>query len=1581
MIDKNDPRLTDFLLGELDAQQRDEIQLQIDQDPEFARAVDEFKQTIELIGRSYESEPALGLSSEQLNELRAATGSGSPLAEAGENGDSSKSVTQRDRTAGSSSAGERTSTKSMWWLLAASVMALVVGGSLWWNNGPAAPMANLSTLADSAEAESAPAPAMKLEDQAKANIADSEQPMKKGAPRADADQAGIANERFVQSRSAKAYRSDLDREEKPLELGSNHLRSQTVDPTGLQLKTVDATDSTPAPGGGESGGFGGQSMELGLNSSSRGEVEGLTRSMEQLGGGRGNFDGQRQGESAWLGGLHEYSLQDGIAYQEQPRDLAFNIYRAATDAETDSWYGNIHPTPWATEDASERDFELNQLPELKRAADELGMQSLAIRLPAEEKPNFQRQQAGDFIELAQSAPAQPPGGGTSGMGVGGGMGMGMGGGAPGIAPQADVAPSPGQKVSEPVRSKSGRVTGSEPAVQSAVDSASQQSRAVEQSLGQAVANKNQQQGSPLPKQPELPRQSQKSETADAPAQNFDTFYMISPNSAVEIATRLARQVDPQSANEIQIADLPEVDEAATPKSTAADEQQSNAQVITLSGDAAELKLAESLVVELADKNGIERSRRDQILWKQQVQQVLDIRNRQIRRANTWKRVKAVPNASRLMIGETDELPISGMQVNVQIDGFRARVLINCFYYNDRDEQLEGNFKLRLPDDASLYYFAFGESAYQYQPSDDWVRQEFMDHSESEQSQFVSLAPENIRQQREDDWRNCKEARMVPRERAAFAYTQTMRRKIDPALVEWAGAGVFNARVFPLTPNKMHRIVIGYDVNLDRTDDGWTYELDLPERTGQCQVDLHVNHRADSKVAVAADGQPDQRVNRKHFHFANPESRRIRVQVERATEILLADSDPDQGDFWGVQLVPDLPADAILGNPRAIFLLDTSLSSNPDKFNVWLKLLKSTLDNNRDSIKQFNVVFFDVGSSFWRTGYVVNSAENVSQLMQDCEGLTLEGATDLYGAIERVATADWIRGDESTGPDLFLLSDGAANWGETNLRMIQRQIVDHQLGNLFAYQTGLTGTAIASLRFLANHSGGAVFSVATEDEIQTASTAHRNRPWKLTSINVDGGSDIMTAGRVEWVYPGQPIMVVGRGQPTGKLQLELSQADQTKTVSIEPQEIQSELASRLYGQVAVGQLESLGDPVFDVASSYARHFRVTGRTCSLLMLETDAEYEAFGIKPQEDRFVVKSENASQLVADTLRQFADELADPKAQLLAWISRLESMPGMQFKIPLSLGLVIDRLEIEAISQPLESKPRTGPADSPGYLAELSNQDLNYEVIAEEARQRSAESVDQAIKVLSNLVERNPGDLVVARDVAFSAMELDRPAQAYSLLLNVAKARPYEGSVYPAIAQCLARLKKTDMAILFYEIGLEADFENRDEDFRKIVAADYLHLLRQISAGTLSTSVPEFAAARMETLQKITGFDSADLLITLMWNTDQTDVDLHVVEPTGEECSYENRTTRIGGQLTSDITTGFGPEMYWLPDAAKGKYDVQVKLFNNDQNRTDLRNKVHLTIYKNYGKPDERVTRKTVPLNSVGEKESVSTVGVEPK
>lgn len=947
---------------------------------------------------------------------------------------------------------------------------------------------------------------------------------------------------------------------------------------------------------------------------------------------------------------------------------------------------------------------------------------------------------------------------------------------------------------------------------------------------------------------------------------------------------------------------------------------------------------------------------------------------------TWKRVAASPNTSRLMVGDKTELDLSGMQVNVQVDGFRARVLLDYFYYNDKDRQLEGDFKLRLPDDASLYYFAFGESVYGLNSKGAPLADEFFESDKD----WVSLKADDIRQTRKQHWIRVKESRMVPKEKAAHAFRETVRRKVDPALVEWAGAGVFNARVFPLAPKKLHRIVIGYDVNLKQVGDDWIYDLDLPEQTGKIQVDLNVQANPEAKYeiepSVESERNEDKGGQQLHFRFDEKPGKPIRLLIKQSKETLLS----HRGEFWGCQFTPKLPATSKVVNSRGIFMLDTSLSSNPDKFNVWLKLLQATLENNRDSLKQFNVLWFGVDGHFFKEAWVENNSENVRQLMERCGEVTLEGATDIYGAIEKIKNAPWLNdGGESNSiaPDLFLLSDGAATWGETNLRLIGSSLAAKSLGSLFAYQTGLTGTAIASLRFLTDQTGGAVFSVVNESEIAMASRGHRNRPWKLSGFVADGATDILTAGRIQWVYPGQSILLVGRGSVGETLHCEFEQGGETHSFTLKPAQVESELASRLYGQVAVGQLEGLGDGVFDVSAAYARHFRITGNTCSLLMLETEADYEAFNIKPQEDLFVINTKSANEVVEDAMQQFDSELSEPKAQLEAWLTRLESMPGMSFKMPTALKLALEDIEVTAISEPLETTLEIR-ADLPkAYLKGLNQSKLNYDLIEKEAERRAVVSIDDAVKVYSSLVESSPGDLVIARDVGYTALQLGRPAQAYHLLRKVALARPFEGSIYLGLGHCLAELGKPDMAIVYYEIALNGEFQRTGSNFKQIVSAEYLHLLRQIEKKKLNSSLQRFAAARSKTLRDILKFDESDLLITLRWNTDMTDVDLHVHEPSGEECSYQNTRTRSNGQISSDITTGFGPEMYFNVKAPQGKYDVKVNYFAQDNNRIEFRSKVYVTVYRNFGRPNELVTRETVSLKNVGGKETVSTIGVSGK
>jgi tetratricopeptide (TPR) repeat protein len=281
-------------------------------------------------------------------------------------------------------------------------------------------------------------------------------------------------------------------------------------------------------------------------------------------------------------------------------------------------------------------------------------------------------------------------------------------------------------------------------------------------------------------------------------------------------------------------------------------------------------------------------------------------------------------------------------------------------------------------------------------------------------------------------------------------------------------------------------------------------------------------------------------------------------------------------------------------------------------------------------------------------------------------------------------------------------------------------------------------------------------------------------------------------------------------------------------------------------------------------------------------------------------------------------------------------------------------------------------------GELSEqLAARKLDYDALCAEAdRRRDAFGPADALKALSSLVENNPGDAVLARDVGFSALQLDLGGQAYHLFRRVMIMRPFEPQNYHAAARCLEDLGNGDLALAYYDIALAGQWTNRAGAFRRIVAMDYLRLLRRIGVGDVACSVSDYAALRRKNLTAEIGATPTDLLVIMAWNTDSTDVDLHVVDPAGEECYYQHKKTKIGGEITDDVTTGFGPEMFTLPTAIPGTYRIKAKLYSENRNRASARTKVYITVARHWCTDQEQVERKVITLKKTGEVLPIATV-----
>ena len=150
-----------------------------------------------------------------------------------------------------------------------------------------------------------------------------------------------------------------------------------------------------------------------------------------------------------------------------------------------------------------------------------------------------------------------------------------------------------------------------------------------------------------------------------------------------------------------------------------------------------------------------------------------------------------------MVGEKEELPLRGMQANVRIDGFRARVAPGPLLLQRPAAAIGGQFPVAAARRGVALFLR--------------VRPDGLPVAGKSRRRAALLqagagphgdtAAEQILALRSGSWMEPKAARIVPRERRPYAYRETVRRRVDPALAEWSGAGVFQCRVFPLAPQR------------------------------------------------------------------------------------------------------------------------------------------------------------------------------------------------------------------------------------------------------------------------------------------------------------------------------------------------------------------------------------------------------------------------------------------------------------------------------------------------------------------------------------------------------------------------------------------------------------------------------------------------------------------------------------------------------------------------------------------------------------------------------------------------------------
>lgn len=116
------------------------------------------------------------------------------------------------------------------------------------------------------------------------------------------------------------------------------------------------------------------------------------------------------------------------------------------------------------------------------------------------------------------------------------------------------------------------------------------------------------------------------------------------------------------------------------------------------------------------------------------------------------------------------------------------------------------------------------------------------------------------------------------------------------------------------------------------------------------------------------------------------------------------------------------------------------------------------------------------------------------------------------------------------------------------------------------------------------------------------------------------------------------------------------------------------------------------------------------------------------------------------------------------------------------------------------------------------------------------------------------------------------------------------------------------------------------------------------------------------------------ARLRVVLSWDSDGTDLDLHVVSPDAQHVFYGARVAGNGGALDVDVTTGFGPEIFATPSPVPGIYHVYVNYYGAGERR-DVITTAQIAVVQDEGSVREKQQVFRVPLRKPGELTLVSS------
>jgi len=935
--------------------------------------------------------------------------------------------------------------------------------------------------------------------------------------------------------------------------------------------------------------------------------------------------------------------------------------------------------------------------------------------------------------------------------------------------------------------------------------------------------------------------------------------------------------------------------------------------------------------------------------------------------------------------ENERLFLSKVTVDVQIYGFLAETRMTMTYRNRYNRVLAGNLYFPLPEGATISGYALD---------------------------INGVMVDGV---------------VVEKEKGRVVFEKIVRRGIDPGLVEWVKGNNFRTRVFPIPAKGSRTIMVRYISELLENEKNAFFRLPLNFSGKVDEFSLRIEVvKAMAKPVIREGGPEGLQFNRwRESYVAEtklqnaaltadlvitlPDVEKQKVMVQKGTDgnyyFFIRDVRPEEGQ----EEKESPPA------PKKIAILwDNSGSRARSPHAKELQILENFFQRNAAKAISVDLIFFSNKKTTERSFTVKNGQ---AQALLDAVG-----KAEYDGGTQMAAMAP------SKGkpvPDFYLLfTDGLSNFGLDDPGDFQAPVYifseDSRSNHIY-------------LRSLAQKAGGEYFNLA-QVEGETAVARIGRSPFSYLSVTAKSGTilDVYPgtpqpvqerfglSGRLQSEKADIVLNYGRKNEILKKVKFTISKVEAAE----------GHLLRIFWAQKKIGSLMIFQEKNQAEILETGRTFGLVTPDTSLIVLDSLAQYAEHEIVPPEslpemrkEYWKIIEQKKKEVWKSQQSKLERVIEQWKGKIDWWNKDFRYPEGFRFEEK-KVGVIReeagvkqkreapppltgrppakaeDKMEIsrETVPSPSakmargeEEKAAAREAEpaiaikewSPAtpYINELKKAERKAQLsVYLEQKKTYGDSPaffldcadfflkdgqnETGLRILSNIAEMELENAALLRVLGHRLAQLDLLDLSAKIFEVVLRLRPEEPQSYRDLALVLARLKNYKRAVdLLYQVVL------KDWDRFQEVELVALVEMNNIMAKAGREGIKEFSVD-----PRLVKLLDVDVRIVLTWDTDLTDMDLWVIEPSGEKAFYSKRLTTIGGYVSRDFTDGYGPEEYLLKKGMHGVYKIQVNYYGSRAPALVGAVTLQVEIFTHYGRLNEK--RKAITLR-LTVKEDVITVG----